>query len=126
MNKLLLSTAITMAMASTAAFAHHPAADIVDADVYEMIDENVSDVHADMTFDDMGGDTIDVGGVVQSRDDEVGNMGAEMGGDIEDAGAEMGGDLADVGAEMESREEMNAMADAEPSGPMSAQRQYYP
>jgi len=122
MNKLLLSTAITMAMASTAAFAHHPAADIVDAEIYEMIDENVSDVHKDMTFDDMGGDTIDVGGVVQSRDDEVGNMGAEMGGDIEDVGAEMGGDLADVGAEMESREEMNAMADAEPSGPMSAQR----
>jgi hypothetical protein len=122
MNKLLLSTAITMAMASTAAFAHHPAADIVDPEVYEMIDENVSDVHKDMTFDDMGGDTIDVGGVVQSRDDEVGNMGAEMGGDIEDVGAEMGGDLADVGAEMESREEMNAMADAEPSGPMSAQR----
>ncbi len=122
MNKLLLSTAITMAMASTAAFAHHPAADIVDPEIYAMIDENTSEIHDAMTFDDMGGDTIDVGGVVQSRDDEVGNMGAEMGGDIEDVGAEMGGDLADVGAEMETREEANEMADAEPSAFMSSQR----
>ena len=60
MNKLLLTTAIAMAMASSAAFAHHPAADIVDADVYEAIEENISDVHLDMTFDDMGGDTTDV------------------------------------------------------------------
>ena len=122
MNKLLLSTAIVMAMASTAAFAHHPAADIVDPEVYEMIDENVSDVHADMTFDDMGGDTTDVGSAMESRDSDVGNAGAVPGGDLEDVGAEMSGDLADVGAAMEAREEANAMADSEPSGPMSAQR----
>ena len=122
MNKLLLSTAIIMAMGSTAAFAHHPAADIVDADVYEMIEENISDVHLAMTFDDMGGDTTDVGSAMESRDTDVGNAGAEMGGDIEDVGAEMGGDLADVGEAMEAREEANAMADSEPSGTMSAQR----
>ena len=122
MNKLLLSTAIVMAMASTAAFAHHPAADIVDPEVYEMIDENVSDVHADMTFDDMGGDTIDMGGDVQSRADQVENMGAELGGDVENVGAEIGGDMEDIGAEMETREEMNAMADSEPSAFMSSQR----
>ena len=122
MNKLLLSTAIVMAMGSTAAFAHHPAADIVDEETYAMIDENVSDIHADMTFDDMGGDTIDMGGDVQSRADQVENMGAEMGGDFEDVGAEIGENMEDIGAEMEQREEMNAMADAEPSAFMSSQR----
>ena len=122
MNKLLLTTAIAMAMGSTAAFAHHPAADIVDADVYEMIDENVSDVHAEMTFDDMGGDTLDVGSVAQARDTEVGNMGTEMDGDLEGVGAEMAGDIEGIGAEMESREEMNAMAESEPAANMSAQR----
>ena len=122
MNKLLLSTAIIMAMGSTAAFAHHPAADIVDPEIYEMIDENVSDIHAAMTFDDMGGDTTDVGSAMESRDSDVGNAGAVPGGDLEDVGAEMSGDLADVGAAMEAREEVSAMADTEPSGPASAQR----
>ncbi len=66
MKKLLLTTAIAIAMGSTAAFAHHPAADVVDPDVYDMIDENVSDIHPDMTFDDMGGDTTDVGSARES------------------------------------------------------------
>jgi hypothetical protein len=122
MKKIIQLSSLTLLLASASVYAHHPAADIVDPDIYAMIDENVSDVHAAMTFDDMGGDTIDVGGVVQSRDDEVGNMGAEMGGDMEDVGAEMSGDMADVGAEMESREEMNSMAGMEPSGTMSRQR----
>jgi hypothetical protein len=122
MNKLLLTSAIVMAMGSSAAFAHHPAADIVDQEVYDMIDENVSDVHADMTFDDMGGDTSDVGSVAEARDADVGNAGAVPGGDLEDVGAEMSGDLEDVGAAMESREVENSMADAEPSAPMGAQR----
>jgi len=54
MNKMLFATAVAMAFGTTAAFAHHPAADIVDPEIYEMIDENVSDTHAEMTFDDMG------------------------------------------------------------------------
>ena len=67
MKKLLLTTAIAIAFASTAAFAHHPAADIVDPEIYLMIDDNVSEVHADMEFDDMGsvdimGGNPDVGG----------------------------------------------------------------
>ncbi len=122
MNKLLLTTAIAIAMGSSAAFAHHPAADIVDSEIYEMIDENVSDVHADMTFDDMGSDTTDVGSAAEARDTDVGNAGVAPGGDLEDVGAEMSGDLEDVGAAMESREVESSMADAEPSGPMSAQR----
>lgn len=41
--------------ASVSAFAHHPAADIVDPEIYETIDENVADApHADLVFDDMG------------------------------------------------------------------------
>jgi hypothetical protein len=122
MNKLLLTTAIAMAMGSSAAFAHHPAADIVDADVYEMIEENISDVHLDMTFDDMGGDTTDVGSAAEARDADAGNAGVAPGGDLEDVGAEMSGDLEDVGAAMESREVESSMADVEPSGTMSAQR----
>lgn len=36
--------------------AHHPAADIVDEDIYAMIDEMVSDTpHADLVLSDMGG-----------------------------------------------------------------------
>ena len=152
MKKLLLTTAVMMAVGSTAAFAHHPAAEIVDPDIYEMIDENVSDIHADMTFDDMGGDTTDVGSARESIANDVGNAGMETGGDLEDVGAgyagdidresiandvgnagmETGGDLEGVGAEhagdidveaaQDSSEEFNSMADAEPSGPMSAQR----
>ena len=41
-------------------YAHHPAADIVDAEIYAIIDGIVSDTpHADLVFDDMGGgDTL--------------------------------------------------------------------
>ncbi len=100
MNKLLLTSAIILAMASSAVFAHHPAAEIVDPEIYEMIDENVSDVHAAMTFDDMGGDTTSVGSAMESQDTD----------------SSMDGDVADVGAAMESREVMSSMADREPRG----------
>lgn len=57
MKKTLLTTTFLITLVSTAAFAHHPAADMVDPEIYATIDENVSDTpHADMTFDDMGGD----------------------------------------------------------------------
>ena len=56
MKKSFLTTAFIVSLASTSAFAHHPAADIVDPEIYAMIDENVADTpHADLTFDDMGG-----------------------------------------------------------------------
>ena len=46
--------------ASLPAFAHHPAADIVDEDIYEMIDSMVADTpHADLEFSDMGGGAIE-------------------------------------------------------------------
>ena len=108
MKKISQLTALSLVMISANALAHHPAAEIVDAEVYEMIEENISEVHLDMTFDDMGGDTTEVGNAMEAQDI--------------DGGAAMGGDLPDVGAAMEEREEMNAMADAVPSGPMSSQR----
>lgn len=56
MTKFFQFSALILAMGSTSVFAHHPAADIVDEDIYAMIDENVSDTpHATMTFDEMGG-----------------------------------------------------------------------
>ena len=55
MKKHLMTTTLFLSLASTSAFAHHMAADIVDPEIYAMIDENVADTpHADLTFDDMG------------------------------------------------------------------------
>jgi len=55
MKKAIQAAAFTSLLASAAAFAHHPAADIVDPEIYDMIDESVADTpHADLTFDDMG------------------------------------------------------------------------
>lgn len=117
MKTTLQLTTAALLLVSTNIYAHHPAADMVDPEVYAMIEENISEVHLDMTFDDMGGDNTDVGGVMESRNNEVGNMGSEMGADIEDVGAEMAGNLEEVSAAMESREEMNSMANIEPNGP---------
>jgi len=55
MKKALSLTAIATLFSTASAFAHHPAADIVDPDIYAMIDENVADTpHAELVFDDMG------------------------------------------------------------------------
>lgn len=55
MKNLISATLLTALLAPLAAFAHHPAADIVDPDIYEMIDENVSTTpHATLIFDAMG------------------------------------------------------------------------
>ena len=54
MKNIMKLAAVASLFASVSAFAHHPAADIVDPEVYEMIDENVTDTpHADLDFDDM-------------------------------------------------------------------------
>jgi hypothetical protein len=55
MKSVLQVAVLTSLLASFSAFAHHPAEDIVDEDIYEMIDENVSDTpHADLDFTSMG------------------------------------------------------------------------
>ena len=56
MSKFLQLSALALAITTTNVFAHHPAVDIVDADIYAMIDSLVADSpHATMTFDEMGG-----------------------------------------------------------------------
>ena len=48
-------TAAALLLALPAA-AHHPAADVVDEEIYENIEAMVADTpHAEMVFDDMGG-----------------------------------------------------------------------
>ena len=61
MKKLLQAASLCLALTSASVWAHHPAADIVDADVYAMIDSLVADTpHADMVFEDMGTGTTDI------------------------------------------------------------------
>ena len=55
MKNLLKAAVLTSLLASFSALAHHPAEDIVDEDIYLMIDENVSGTpHADLDFSSMG------------------------------------------------------------------------
>ncbi|MBW8306475.1 MAG: hypothetical protein K0M46_06485 [Thiobacillus sp.] len=55
MKSVLKVVVLTSLLASFSAFAHHPAEDIVDEDIYLMIDENVADTpHADLDFTSMG------------------------------------------------------------------------
>jgi hypothetical protein len=55
MKKLTYTTAIFVAMAATSVFAHHPAADMVSDETYEMITENLDgSPHLDMDMDAMG------------------------------------------------------------------------
>ena len=107
MKKTLLTTAMFMSLASTAAFAHHPAADRVDPEIYAMIDENVSDTpHADMTFDDMGGAMEAASSAMEGRDD----MGAMS--DAAEAGMESRAG-ADVGMAMESRGDIDDLSNSD-------------
>jgi hypothetical protein len=53
MKKLFQVAAMTSLLASFGAFAHHPAADNVDEETFEMIDENVADTpHAELVFEE--------------------------------------------------------------------------
>ena len=107
MKKTLLTTAMFMSLASTAAFAHHPAADRVDPEIYAMIDENVSDTpHADMTFDDMGGAMEAASSAMEGRDD----MGAMS--DAAEAGMESRAG-ADVEMAMESRGDIDDLSNSD-------------
>jgi hypothetical protein len=55
MKKALQVAVLASMLTSFSAFAHHPAEDIVDPDIYEMIDDNVADTpHADLDFSSMG------------------------------------------------------------------------
>ena len=55
MKNSLITVTLAALFSTSAAFAHHPAADRVDPEIYAMIDENVADTpHADLVLDDMG------------------------------------------------------------------------
>jgi hypothetical protein len=55
MKKILCATAICLALSAAPAYSHHPAEDMVDPEVYAMIDALVADTpHADLVFDDDG------------------------------------------------------------------------
>ena len=55
MKSLVKVAVLTSMLASFSAFAHHPAEDIIDEDVWAMVDENVSDTpHADLDLSDTG------------------------------------------------------------------------
>jgi hypothetical protein len=57
MKTVLSLLSICLLLAIVPAFAHHPAADIVDEEIYDMIDSLVADTpHADLDFADMDGD----------------------------------------------------------------------
>jgi len=104
MNKLFKASTLAALLSSASAYAHHPAVDMVDPDVYAMIEENISEAHLALDFDDMGGSSTDMGGTMASNDG-AGNMATEIGSDV----VEIGTDLADASS---------AMADMDP-GSMS-------
>jgi hypothetical protein len=55
MKKIVTLGSLVMLLGSTNLYAHHPAADIVDEEIYEQIDSMVADTpHATLTFDEMG------------------------------------------------------------------------
>ena len=69
MKKIILATAIAVTFGSSYVLAHHPASDIVDPEIYDRIDENVSESHVENL------DTNDMGDMTGSADpdDDVGN-----------------------------------------------------
>jgi hypothetical protein len=67
LRKLVNTLTFAAALVAPAAFAHHPAADIVDPEIYAMIDSMVADTpHADLVFTDMGGGMTEIS--ITSRD----------------------------------------------------------
>jgi len=73
MKKIILATAMAVTFGSSNIFAHHPAADIVDPEIYDMISSNISDSHLDMDMDSVGNDAT--GGAGNDSDEGPGNSG---------------------------------------------------
>ena len=91
MKTLLQLATLSALVAAPAAFAHHPAADIVDPEIYALIDSMVADTpHADLVFTDMGGGMTEITissrtlrGVENMIDDGVLEYAAMLGGDVD-------------------------------------------
>ena len=59
MKKIFTAIVFSLALATSPALAHHPAADMVDEEIYAVIDELVSETpHATMVFDEDMGTTV--------------------------------------------------------------------
>ena len=70
MNKFFQLCTLGLIFGSTNLYAHHPAADIVDEEIYEQIDSMVADTpHATLTFDEMGGGVTETSITADSLDD---------------------------------------------------------
>ncbi len=68
MKKIVTIIVFCLAVTTGFVMAHHPAEDIVDSDIYAMIDEMVSDTpHADLEFDGMGNTTITADSVSEAE-----------------------------------------------------------
>ena len=82
MKKIFQAAVVALAVTAVPAFAHHAAADIVDEDVYEMIDSLVADTpHADMTLEDLTTPTIT--GMENMIDDGLLDYAAMLEGSVE-------------------------------------------
>ena len=72
MKKIIIISGLCLALAAGPALAHHPAADMVDPEIYAVIDEMVADTpHADMVFDDEMGTTIITTASVSAAEDLI-------------------------------------------------------
>ncbi|MBA3030460.1 MAG: hypothetical protein FP816_16835 [Desulfobacteraceae bacterium] len=72
MKKSVIIIAFCIAFTFGLALAHHPAEDIVDAEIYAMIDEMVADTpHATMVFDDDMGTTEITADSVSAAEDLI-------------------------------------------------------
>lgn len=70
MSKFFQLSGLVLAIVTTNAFAHHPAADIVDEDIYAHIDSMVADTpHATLTFEEMGGGMTETSVTTDTLDD---------------------------------------------------------
>lgn len=72
MKKIVTTCVLCLALAASPALGHHPAADIVDPEIYEMIDAMVADTpHADLVFDDDMGTTTIIADSVSAAEDLI-------------------------------------------------------
>lgn len=115
MKKSVVISTLICAVSSASAFAHHPAADIVDPEIYAMIDENVADTpHADLTFDDMGSNADQLDTVVEAaaeRSEMADTQRGEMAADMEISELSTGDEARTIASERGAGSEMAFAAD---------------
>ncbi|MEN8180674.1 MAG: hypothetical protein ABFS39_18920 [Pseudomonadota bacterium] len=68
MKKILSITIVAFAFFCFQVFAHHASVGVVDDEIYEMIDELVSEVHASMTLEDLAFGMTEMTIVVEDAD----------------------------------------------------------